>query len=106
MALNKGKSMKWLLFHTVVYSLCFFPFGPSFVLFTLLTHTLTDALTSQMTSKNWFIELTPVHENYKRDDMFHVKVDDAKRHWFFVWIGFDQLIHFTTLAYTFRYFAS
>jgi hypothetical protein len=81
-AQNKSKNWNALLRHTTVYSLCFFPWGLWFVLVTFLTHTITDAITSRINTRLW---------------------QAKKVHWFFAMIGLDQLIHFATLALTYRW---
>ena len=84
MAVNKSKSWKALLAHTAVYSSFFIlaTWSWQFVLLTFVLHTLTDAVTSRITSYLW---------------------QKQERHWFFVVIGADQLIHYWTLILTFRY---
>lgn len=80
MAINKSKSWKALCLHTLIYSLCFLPFyGLAFASATFLLHTLQDTITSRINSKLWVAN---------------------QRHWFFVGIGADQLLHYTLLAYT------
>jgi len=97
MSIKKSKSLLWLSYHVVVYSsvttLCWMVFfGRDFNSFTtttllifsitFLTHWFTDLFTSRWTSKLW--EKKDVHN-------------------FFVVIGFDQLIHATTLLITYNY---
>lgn len=106
MGINKSKSWKWLLYHTSVYSLCFLPFyGVAFVLITFITHTVTDAITSRITTKLWFIDFKPVEVDFKKDPHWnwplYARVN-KNRHWFFVVIGADQLCHYITLAWTYR----
>lgn len=83
----KGKSKNWseLLSHTVIYSLCWWiiaPFLPHwydagiFVFITFVLHTITDYFTSRLNSKLWA---------------------DGKIHYFFVSIGFDQILHYVQL---------
>lgn len=81
-AQNKSKNNVALLRHTLVYALCFYPLGVTFVLVTFATHTLTDYITSRINSKLWAAK---------------------KVHYFFVGVGADQLIHFGTLALTYRW---
>ena len=82
MAINKSKNWIALGIHCTVYSLVFAPFyGLTFAGITFATHFITDALTSRLTSK-----------------LFQA----GERHWFFVAIGGDQLIHAITLALTLR----
>lgn len=85
MAVNKSKRWDALLLHVAIYSFGFIWLGWQFALITFITHFITDAITSRITRRLYY----PV---------FH-------RHWFFSTIGFDQLIHYATLAYTYKYFA-
>jgi len=91
MATNKSKNWLALYVHVIVYSLCFSYWGLSFVAFTFGTHLITDAVTSRMTAY--------LYKNFD-DQHFY----QPNSHWFFVVIGFDQLIHFATLAYTYQRF--
>lgn len=134
MALNKSKNWGALSIHVLAYMVPFtlWVMGTGqtdtlwpFLVFTALFHFGTDAVTSTITSKLWFLdthEITPKHQEFlgenpitKVVDNGHCTVnlnyivqlvtfDDAKRHWFFVMIGLDQLIHYVTLAYTFKWF--
>ena len=81
MAINKSKSWSALFAHCCVYAAVFLWFGPAFAAITFVTHFATDAITSRITSLLW-------HKN--------------ERHWFFVVIGADQLIHYVTLALTYN----
>lgn len=103
MALNKSKNNQALTIHAFVYAWCFSWWGLEFACFTFLTHWATDYITSRCTSKLWFIDLEPLVVPLK-DSWFdyYAHVIPKKRHWFFVVIGFDQLIHFTTLALTYK----
>ncbi len=105
MALNKSKDNKALGVHCLIYSLCFVYLGLLFSLLTLLTHFTTDFLTSRLTSKLWFVDLRIRSNNLEKILRwpFFAKIDLRKRHWFFVMIGFDQLIHYVTLALTYRF---
>ena len=83
MAINKSKSIKWLSIHCFIYGTVFLPFfGWQFAAATFLFHWITDFWTSRATSYLY----------------------EKNRHWFFVMIGFDQAIHFTTLFLTLFYF--
>lgn len=103
MALNKSKRWDALALHATVYSACFLwcPHRAVFVGVTWVTHFLTDALTSRITSALWFL---PQVGQGMRPEWIQVEVK-ATRHWFFVMIGFDQLIHAATIAMTWRYLA-
>ena len=81
MAINKSKRIEALLLHVAVYSLCFVWLGLAFVAATIVTHFAVDFVTSRVNAKLWAAN---------------------QRHWFFVCIGFDQLLHYTTLAWTYR----
>ena len=90
-AQNKSTSFKWLLSHTVRYSVIWMAAGiPIFgvkyaVLFgviTFITHTLTDFITSKITKYFW---------------------EKEKVHNFFIVIGFDQVLHYIQLFLTYYY---
>lgn len=93
-ASNKSKSNEALSRHVLNYTLAIgfaaavvFPTSSAALIFTLLNgalHWITDYFTSRWSSRLW-----------------------AKQDWhnFFVVIGFDQLIHYTTLAVTLWLFA-
>ena len=118
MAKNKSTSWLWLSLHAAVYAfvlnlwgLWFFELGGAALLFwaiTLVTHFLTDAVTSRITSKLWFFK--PVKELYSTLGTIRVNGEyypifaqvGGNRHYFFVMIGFDQLIHYWTLAWTLK----
>ena len=112
MALNKSKSFGALTVHVNAYVAAFlFPMYlsgmpvnrlVSFVVVTWVTHFLTDALTSRATSALWFFRLDPLDGC---DPPFQTewRYVPGKRHWFFVMIGFDQLIHAVTLMYTYAW---
>jgi len=93
----KGKSTNWLILleHVLVYCIVvfsgfllfkhiFYPSLPDLTWFMVvngLAHFITDFFTSRWTTKL-----------YLQD----------KRHWFFVVIGLDQLIHILTLVWTYK----
>lgn len=107
MALHKSKHWDVLVIHALVYTACFYFYGRYFMALTFLTHFLTDAVTSRLTSKLWFIDLLePIllkGKALENPTFEFARVYPNKRHWFFVVIGFDQLIHFTTLALTYKF---
>ncbi len=74
-AINKSKSNKVLGMHCLIYTCWFTFFGPLFAVWVFVTHFITDYFTSRLNSYL-----------YTRN-----------RHWFFVAIGADQLIHQLTL---------
>lgn len=92
----RGKSKNWsdLLSHTFNYSLviglfmCFIlPISKEkvylptiFFLITIIAHTITDYFTSRLNSKLW---------------------SEGKVHYFFVSVGFDQVLHYTQLFLTY-----
>jgi len=97
MSLKKSKSILWLSYHVIVYTLMttflwsiFFgnmmvnPLITILLIFgiTFITHWITDYFTSKWTSRLW---------------------EEKQVHNFFVVIGLDQLIHATTLLITFNY---
>lgn len=95
MAVNKAKSLYWLTMHVLVYTSVLSLAAGMFYYYTRnaglaliwltingLMHWVTDFFTSKLTSKYW----------HKED-----------KHWFFVTIGFDQLIHYSCLFMTYHY---
>ena len=80
----QGKSKNsWILAqHVAMYSIpfialgLFIPISIAWIVFNAIAHFSTDFVTSRITSKLWA---------------------EKKVHWFFVTIGADQSIHFTTL---------
>lgn len=80
MATNKSKRWDALAVHVLIYAVCFLDFGLAFVTLTFVCHFIQDALTSRLTS--W--------------------VYPRSRHYFFVAIGADQLLHAWTLAWTYH----
>lgn len=124
-----GKSTRWrpLVAHVAIYSLCFLPWGWQFAAVTFGLHLATDYVTSRVNARLWFIALTasgetgPVIREAKRMDpssgfrqlvgtdsaVYHEPLwfyrDTGTRHWFFVAIGADQLIHAATLAWTLKF---
>lgn len=86
MATRKSKDWLYLLLHVEVYMLLLLPFiswgatwALPWVLLNAVAHFGTDAVTSRITTR-----------------LYHA----GERHWFFVVIGLDQLIHVATLLTT------
>lgn len=100
MALNKSKSVRWLLTHTLVANLFLLVWGWKFALINFLIHTVIDAITSRITSRLWFLPMVGGRGN---DGLYRVELIEGYRHWFFVTVGFDQLLHYTTLALTYAW---
>ena len=100
MAINKSRSWKALLVHTSLYSVCFFMAGWRFVLITFFLHTIVDAITSRILTRLWFVRLD--EDIWSEPPRWVLHYDAITRHWFFVVIGLDQLIHFACLAWTLR----
>ncbi len=100
MALGKSKHWRPLTAHALAYcvpfvSLVFVRTVPDALVFlglTFATHWVTDYFTSRVTSRLWFV----------RNGLWELQIDHRKRHWFFVAIGFDQLIHMWTLFVCWR----
>ena len=81
MAVNKSSKWPALWVHVTVYTVCFVPVfydRPQSLVLVFWTHFATDAITSRITSRLWKAQ---------------------ERHWFFVVIGADQLIHQVTLLW-------
>lgn len=124
-ATGKSKCWRTLLEHVSFYMLPFLPavgflvgFGPNgwvttFFALTFALHFLTDAVTSRITSKLWFLNITPTGETGKiwrgggnggvRIEPLCAVEDTGTRHWFFVMIGFDQLLHVYALAWAWSF---
>ena len=112
MALNKSRRLDALFAHAITYSLMFLPYGLEFVAITFVTHFITDYHTSRLTSKLWFLQMIPNpfrlqmdYFIYNKDGWIYLakEPDGSKRHWFFVVIGFDQLLHAAQLALTYNW---
>jgi len=82
-AKNKSLSNRILAYHVLIYSVPFgIFFGIQYAIINMLLHFMVDWVTSRASSFLWA----------------HKKV-----HWFFVTIGFDQLIHLICIFSTFVY---
>jgi hypothetical protein len=107
MGVKKSKNIYWLTTHIYVYSIItfigwglFFKLTPrmgfELLTLTIFTHFLTDFITSKLSSR--FYLKSKKSKSLKEANYFE---------WLF-WstIGFDQLIHATTLILTFKYIFS
>lgn len=120
MATNKSKRWDALALHVTVYTAAFVPvvawrveqwMWASFLVLTWLTHFLTDAVTSRVTSRLWFFRRVngifvqaPYTAPQHGTELVNPWMPDiGNRHWFFVVIGLDQLIHAITLGLTWHY---
>lgn len=81
-ARGKSSSNKILVKHVCLYSIPFFWFGWQFAVINAVAHFATDWITSRITKRLWA---------------------NSEVHWFFVVIGLDQAIHFTTLIGTYAW---
>lgn len=120
MALNKSKDWWALLSHVGMYAAVLIagvsiwlvwtigarapmPHGTEmFWVVNTAAHFVQDAITSRITSRLWFVQIVPVPPISIGDECygFAARADLRKRHWFFVTIGFDQLLHYVTLFVT------
>jgi hypothetical protein len=100
MAVNKSKRFDALALHVTIYSACFVLYGFTFVALTWVTHFLTDAITSRATSALFFFAPSGLPGPHNQALWTYLP---GRRHWFFVVIGLDQLIHVFTLALTYAY---
>ena len=103
MAQGKSKNTRAgliaLTTHVLVYSLCFMWLGFYFTALTFVTHWATDFVTSRITSR--LIPFVP-DDTENSIELYNMNWQDGRsNHWFFVTIGFDQLLHYTTLALTY-----
>ncbi len=88
MAINKSKNNKALILHTALYTVGWIcpmtillgPIAGHFLVITFVLHTITDYITSRITTKLYLA---------------------GKRHKFFVMIGFDQVLHLLQLILTY-----
>ena len=79
-AQNKSKNNWVLIQHGFIYSLPFILISPLYAVANGVIHIFVDYFTSRVSSKLWA---------------------QGKVHWFFVTIGFDQLLHILTLTWTY-----
>lgn len=108
MSMRKSISFRWLSYHAIVYSVVlwfgaefFLPMFPNlealilFVWVNFACHFVTDGITSRITAYMW-----------KRHEANHTERvwGETWAHFFFVVIGFDQVIHYSCLFLTYQYF--
>lgn len=116
MALNKSKDWLWLLYHVAVYSTVMFLwalyfshdpwFALKFLNATFALHFITDAVTSRITSALWFVKPLGAFYNVGQQRYEIYAPIGGNRHYFFVMIGLDQVIHYVTLLWTIALFTS
>lgn len=99
-AKNKSTSNKYLLLHTVKYSLLYISFFPLigrgvflFIGITFITHTIIDYFTSRVNGFFW-----TKREMFKDIDE---DLSDGWEHLFWCNIGFDQCLHIIQLIITY-----
>jgi hypothetical protein len=125
MALNKSRSWRWLYRHVGAYITPFALVAGGLMLsgywndaetvsgalvLAMVAHFLQDAATSRWTSRLWFIEMldrAEFKDSYYPERFgaypFYARVIPDRRHWFFVVIGFDQLLHAVQLGLTYKW---
>jgi len=81
MAHGKSKKFLPLFTHCLIYSSCFLFLGLKFVVLTGILHFIVDFVTSRINIQLWNLQ---------------------SKHWFFVSIGLDQLVHYVCLAAVFN----
>ena len=126
MALNKSKRWDALALHIAVYSAVLFgclwltlgmrlntsmwPAAAAlgfYIPVNAAVHFVQDAITSRINARLWFLKMTPAVGMWRQigvdvareEDAYYVD-DLGTRHWFFVAIGFDQLLHYVMLFVT------
>ncbi len=119
MATNKSKRWDALAWHVCAYCV---PFSvwliatlgvrsvamTNFIFVTFALHFVTDAITSRITSRLWFFQMqggiwiqapyTAPKHNRELVNPWTPTV--GNRHWFFVVIGADQVLHYAALMLT------
>lgn len=105
MAVNKSKRWNALALHVAVYAACFWWCGLLFMGLTFVAHFMQDAVTSRINSRLWPFRFVLAGKRWRviaegigqEQEAFYVD-DLGTRHWFFVGIGADQLLHFYQLV--------
>lgn len=107
MAVQKSKRLDALTVHVGVYAVTFgLLYGWPFGLVTFLTHFATDFWTSKASRRLFPFIIYPLPDNTTANLKLYEDLegtDGRSRHWFFVCIGADQLIHYLTLAVTYKW---
>ena len=118
MAVNKSKSLGWLSLHVAIYTAVFMLYGilvgwsgeqvKTFGILTFCTHFLTDFFTSRL-SRRVFPWIPQTQQTVLCEDLIARAIyadyegeQGRSRNRFFNVLGVDQLIHFFTLALTYR----
>jgi hypothetical protein len=102
MAVRKATSWWALALHVLVYTFVLLMFtvwwweAAIFCAVNGVAHFVQDAVTSRILARLWFL---PVSKRYQGGHTLLVE-DTGSRHWFFVAIGADQLLHYVTLFVT------
>lgn len=113
-AVNKSKSIKYLLSHTFIYSvfmcltmmLMLDPLKALlFGLITFILHTLTDFITSRVNKYLLPKEVSYSLKLYKEKENINFThfPEGRNYHNFFLGIGFDQMLHYFQLFLTFYF---
>ena len=118
MAVNKSKSLGWLSLHVAIYTTTFMIYGiligwsgeqvKTFGILTFCSHFLTDFFTSRLSRRvfPWIPQTWQVLDETTGKDvgvyLDHEGINGRSRNRFFNVLGVDQLIHFFTLALTYR----
>jgi len=102
MAVNKSSSNYWLTVHVVVYTVVIFA---ATMFFNIVFYYLVVTPLVALVVLKWSILNGLLHwpTDYVTSRINSLLWKNEQRHWFFVMIGFDQIIHYTCLFVTFSY---
>jgi hypothetical protein len=122
LALRKADDVLALVHHVAIVALTLFVGSLPLAVIELVTwnavlqfvsvnftaHLVTDYVTSKVNRWLWFVDTEPRPRAIASGDYgsfpFYARFNTEKRHWFFVGLGFDQLLHHVVLLITASYY--